>query len=120
MNEFPVEVQDLLDEFVEIMVDGLPHTLPPIRSISHHIYFILGNFFPNKATYILTPQKNEEVKEQFQELLDKVLIKESLSLCALPSVLILKKGGVWKMCTNCKSINKTTIRYRFHLPRIDV
>jgi hypothetical protein len=74
-----------LDEFVDIVVDELPHSLPPIRSISHHIDLIPGESFPNKETYRLTPQENEEVKNQVQELLDKGLIRESLSLC----------------CTNC-------------------
>jgi hypothetical protein len=66
MNDFPVEVQELLYEFVDIVVDDLPHSLPPIRSISHQIDLILGEFFPNKEAYRLAPQENEEVKNQFQ------------------------------------------------------
>jgi hypothetical protein len=72
MNDFPLEVQELLDDFVYILVDELAHTLPPMRSIGHHIDLIPGNFFPNKVAYILTPKENEEVKKQVQELLDKV------------------------------------------------
>jgi hypothetical protein len=30
----------------------------------------------NKETYMLTPQENEEVKNQVQELLDKGLVRE--------------------------------------------
>jgi hypothetical protein len=82
-----------LDDFVDIVVDELPHTLPPIRSISHHIDLIQREFFPNKAAYRLTPQENEEVKEKVQEFLDKGLIRESLMLCALPIVLSPKKDG---------------------------
>jgi hypothetical protein len=41
MNDFPVKVQELLVEFVDILVDELPHSLPPIKSISHHIDLIL-------------------------------------------------------------------------------
>jgi hypothetical protein len=31
----------MLDEFVDIIVDDLPNTLPHVRSISHHIDLIL-------------------------------------------------------------------------------
>jgi len=38
---------------------------------------------------------NEGIRKQVQELLDKVLIRESLSPCAIPIVLAPKKGGEW-------------------------
>jgi hypothetical protein len=58
------EVHKLLEEFVDIVVDELPCSLPSIRSISHHIDLILGASLPNKEAYILTLQENEEVKRQ--------------------------------------------------------
>jgi hypothetical protein len=53
------EVQELLEEFVDIIVDDLPRSLPPIRTVSHHIDLIPGANFPNKYAYRLTPQQNE-------------------------------------------------------------
>jgi hypothetical protein len=50
MKYFHVEVQDLLDEFVDTVVDELPQNLPTVRSISHHIDHISGESFPNKET----------------------------------------------------------------------
>jgi hypothetical protein len=67
----------------------------------------------------LTPQENEEVKNQVQEFLDKCLVRESLSPCTVPTVLSPKKDGGWKMCIDSRDINKITIRYRFPLPRMD-
>jgi hypothetical protein len=53
------EIQELLEEFADIVVDKLPRSLPPIRSVSHHIDLIPGASFPNKAAYRLTLQENE-------------------------------------------------------------
>jgi hypothetical protein len=110
---------ELLDNFSEIVVDEIPNSLPPIRSISHHIDLIPGESLPNKETYILTPLENEEVKNKVQELLDKGLVRESLSPCIVPTMLSPKKDGGWRMCTDSRAINNITIRYRFPLPRMD-
>jgi hypothetical protein len=40
MDDLPEEIWELLDNFVDIVVDELPNSLPPIRSISHHIDLI--------------------------------------------------------------------------------
>jgi hypothetical protein len=117
--DLPEEIQELLEEFADVIVDELPRSLPPIRSVSHHIDLIPAAIFPNKIAYRLMPQENEEVKKQVQDLMDKGLVKESLSLCVVPIVLSPKKYGGWRMCTNSRVINKITIRYRFPLPRMD-
>jgi hypothetical protein len=59
------------------------------------------------------------VKNQVQELLDKGLVRESLSPCAIPTVLIPKKDGGWRMCIESRAINKITISYKFPLLRMD-
>jgi hypothetical protein len=119
VDDLPEEVQELLDNFVDIVVDELPNSLPPISSINHHIILIPGEILPNKETYRLTPRENEEVRNQVQELLVKGLVRESLSPCVVPTVLSPKKDGGWRMCIDSRDINKITIRYKFPLPKMD-
>ena len=83
----------MLDNYCDIVVDDLPDELPPVRKISHQIDFIPGSNLPNKASYRMTPKENEEIRRQVQELVDKGLIRESLSPCAVPAVLSPKKDG---------------------------
>jgi hypothetical protein len=66
LDNLPEEIQNLMEEFTDIIVDELPCSLPPIRSISHHIDIIPRASLPSKATYRLTPRENEEVKRQVQ------------------------------------------------------
>lgn len=54
-----------------------------------------------------------------QEFLYQWLIRKSLSPCAVPIVLAPKKDGRWRLCTESRVINKITIRYQFHMPRIE-
>jgi hypothetical protein len=119
MDYLHEEIQELLDEFVDIVVDELSCSLPPIRSIIHHIDLILGVSLQNKVAYRLTPQENEEVKNQVQEMLDKGLVRERLNPYAVPTLLSPKKDGGWRMSTDSRAINKITIKYRFSLPIMD-
>ena len=100
-------------------MNEFPNDLPPVRSIIHHIYLIPSTSLPNKKTYRLNPQENEEIKQHVQELWEKALVKEILSPCVVPTVLSPKKYGGWRMCIDSTAISNITIRYRFPLPRFD-
>jgi hypothetical protein len=59
IDDLQEEIQELLEEFVDIVVDKLPCPLPPIRSISHHIDIIPGASLLKKESYRLMPRENE-------------------------------------------------------------
>eukprot|EP00253_Pinus_taeda_P001522 PITA_01522 len=63
ISDLPKEIQDMLQEFSDIVVDDLLDKLPPKRSINHHIDFILGASLPNKATYGMSPKDTEEIRK---------------------------------------------------------
>ena len=70
---------------------------------------------PNKVVHRMISAESEELNRHVNELLQKGLIRESLSPCAILVVLAPKKNGEWRMCIDSRAINKITIKYRFPL-----
>ena len=68
----------------------------------------------------MTLPESEEVNKQVHELLDRGLIRESLSPCVVPTILAPNKIGEWRMCMDSRANNRITIKYMFALPRMDV
>ena len=74
-------------EFPDIVSDNVPDGFSPVRKLSHQIDLILGASFPNKAAHRMTPVESEKLNRQVNELLEKGLIRESLSPCVVLVVL---------------------------------
>jgi hypothetical protein len=55
INYFPEQIQELFENFTDIVEDEFRNSLPPIKSINLHNNMIPGESLPNKASYRLTP-----------------------------------------------------------------
>ena len=93
--------------------------MPPIRGIEHQIDFVLGVTIPNKPAYRSNSEETKELERQVEELLAKGHVRESMSPCVVPVLLVPKKDATWRMCVDCKAINNITVKYRHPIPRLD-
>nr|GEX62711.1 reverse transcriptase domain-containing protein [Tanacetum cinerariifolium] len=77
--EAPLQVQPLLREFADVIPDDIPPGLPAMRDIQHCIDFISGSATPNKPAYRTNPKEFAELQRQVTKLLEKGLIRKSMS-----------------------------------------
>jgi len=67
----------------------------------------------------MSPKEHKELQCQVKQLLDKGLVRESVSPYIVPTLLVPIKYSSWRMCIDSHIVNKITIKYKFHIPRLD-
>ncbi|PKU81321.1 RNA-directed DNA polymerase [Dendrobium catenatum] len=111
-------VERLLSEFQDVLTNAV-NTLPPLRSLQHHIDFVPGSNLPNLLHHRLSPIEHQILQELVDDLLKNQLIQPSLSPCAVPALLVPKKDGSWRMRMDNRAINKITVKFHFPVPRVE-
>uniref|UniRef100_A0A2N9HAU1 Reverse transcriptase domain-containing protein n=1 Tax=Fagus sylvatica TaxID=28930 RepID=A0A2N9HAU1_FAGSY len=102
----------LLQEFEDVFPEEMPNELPPIKGIEHQIDFVPGATIPNQPAYRSNPEETKELQRQVEDLMSKGYVRESMSPCAVPVLLVPKKDGTWRMCVDCRAINNITVKIR--------
>lgn len=100
-----VVLKTILQEFGDVFPKEAPPGLPPLRGIEHHIDLVPEAVLPNRPAYRSNPQENK-----WRIFMQKGWVTESLSPCAVPVVLVPKKDGTWRMCSDCRAINNIPIK----------
>ncbi|XP_070046592.1 uncharacterized protein [Nicotiana tomentosiformis] len=118
-SSLPSSISSLLQDFEDVFPEDIPNGLPPLRGIEHQIDFVPGSQIPNRPAYRSNPEETKELQRQVEELLEKDFVRESMSPCSVPVLLVPKKDGTWRMCVDCRAINKITVKYRHPIPRLD-
>jgi hypothetical protein len=93
--------------------------LPPIRGIEHQIDFIPGAIIPNRLVYRINLEETKELQKHVEDLLSKGYVRQRMSPCVVPVLLVPKKNGTWGMCVDCRAVNNITVKYHHPIPRLD-
>ena len=104
-NDANVDINDslpsvaiaLLQDYKDVFPEEMPSGLPPIRGIEHQIDFVPDTTIPNRPAYRSNLEETKELERQIEELLAKGYVRESMSPCAVPVLLVPKKDGSWRM-----------------------
>jgi len=67
----------------------------------------------------MDPKDTSNIWKQVEELMAKGLVRESLSPCAMPALLVPKKDRSMCICVDSRAINKTTVKYRYLILRLE-
>lgn len=115
-----VDLADVIEEFKDVVIDGLPAGLPPEREVEHSIELIPGQSPPCRGIYPMAESELKELKAQLKELQDAGFIRPSTSPYGAPVLFVKKKDGSQRMCVDYRMLNKITVKNRYPLPRIDM
>nr|GEY16711.1 putative reverse transcriptase domain-containing protein [Tanacetum cinerariifolium] len=110
--------QPIVSEFPNVFPDEHPG-IPPVREVEFNIELIPGAEPISKAPYRMPPIELKELKDHLQELLERGLIRPSVSPWGAPVLFVKKKDGSMRLCIDYRELNKITIRNRYPLLRIN-
>jgi len=118
VSDLPPQVKKILKEFGDVFHKEGPIRLPPFRVIEHQIDLVPGTSLPNRLAHKTNPEETKEIESQVHVLLEEGWVQKTLTPCVVPILLVPKKDGKWKMCSDCKAINNI-IKYRHPIPKLD-
>lgn len=110
-------IRQLLGNFESVF--QLPTKLPPSREIEHRITLKEGSDPINVRPYRYAHFQKEEIEKQVQAMLDTGLIRPSSSPFSSPVLLVKKKDGSWRFCTDYRALNAATVKDRFPILTVE-
>lgn len=117
LNRVGSAMQELLQAFEDIFQE--PKQLPPAREIDHHITLKEGIEPINVKPYRYAYFQKTKIEKQVHDMLKLGLIRTSTSPFSSPVLLVKKKDGTWRFCTDYRALNTVTIKDRFPIPTVD-
>jgi hypothetical protein len=115
------EIQDILVvcECLDVFPEDLLR-LPPERDVEFVIELKPRTTPISRRSYRIPPNELAELKTQLQDLLEKGLMRPSLSSWGSPAIFVKKKDQALRTRVDYQPLNEVTIKNKYPLPRIDL
>lgn len=116
-SDMPEKLQQLLLKYHKVF--SVPTSLPPQRDCDHRI-ILQPNSQPVKVRPYRYPhsQKNE-IEIMVNQMLQDGLIEHNSSPFSSPVILVKKKDGTWRFCTDYRALNALTVKDAYPIPTVD-
>jgi hypothetical protein len=119
--ELPTDMEPelvlLLNRFKEVF--HKPTGLPPPRLQNHTIPLMEGKGPVKVRPYRYPQSQKEQIEIMIQDMLAEGIIQPSTSPYSSPIVLVKKKDGTWRFCTDYRALNAITVKDSFPMPTVD-
>jgi len=93
--------------------------LSPTRSHNHSIPLLEGLNPVKIKPYRYPHSQKGQIEKMIQEMLLEGIIQPSKSPFSSPIILVKKKDGTWRFCTNYRALNVITVKDSFPIPTAD-
>ncbi|MCI22998.1 hypothetical protein A2U01_0044176, partial [Trifolium medium] len=111
------DLRDLLMSYSEVF--QTPVSLPPPRAQDHFIPLLDESTVIKVRPYRYPHSQKEQIEKMVSEMLQQGIIQPSTSPFSSPIILVKKKDGTWRFCTDYRALNMVTIKDSFPLPTVD-
>ncbi|XP_057746886.1 uncharacterized protein LOC130966135 [Arachis stenosperma] len=111
------EVVKLLHSYAGVFAQ--PSGLPPQRRHDHCIPLIKGADPVKVRPYRYPHSQKAQIEFMVQQMLDDGIIQPSRSPFSSPILLVKKKDGTWRFCTDYRALNNITVKDCFPIPTVD-
>lgn len=115
--DLPSELQQVIQKFDKVFAQ--PTALPPARPCDHIIPLVDENHVVNQWPYRLPHHQKKALEKIIVEMLKSGVIRPSTSPFSSPALLVKKKDGTWRLCTDYRKLNKNTIKNKHPISVIE-
>ncbi|GJW87714.1 ty3-gypsy retrotransposon protein [Tanacetum coccineum] len=113
----PHDLATVLHGFSSVF--AVPTGLPPSRTQDHCIVLHEGVNAVKVRPYRYPVSQKAQIETMVADMLREGLIQPSISPFSAPVLLVQKKDGTWRFCTDYHALNAVTIKDSFPMPTVD-